>query len=156
MTAIAPISCNRCPPAACPIATLGPKGLLTPRGAAQARSACATFVHENEKRTRARKVKPLHLGDHVGADPIAQRGLATYAAGRAEALVSSSFSRARFIHCSALQRRNLRSASLLVRAAYHSHWRACSKHSVTVGDMTRPPAFRWTWGACINAAWRAA
>jgi hypothetical protein len=24
-----------------------------------------TFVHENEKRTRARKVKPLHLGDHV-------------------------------------------------------------------------------------------
>ena len=29
----------------------------------------------------------------------------------------------------------MRSSSSLVRAAYHSHWRACSKHSAIVGDM---------------------
>jgi hypothetical protein len=43
------------------------------------------------------EVKPLHLGDHVGAGPIAQRGLATYAAARAEARISSSFLMASFV-----------------------------------------------------------
>jgi hypothetical protein len=66
--------------------------------------------------------------------------IAGYAAVRAEALSSISFSRASFVHCCALRRRNLRSSSSLVRAAYHSHWRACSKHSAIVGDMTRSPA----------------
>jgi hypothetical protein len=33
------------------------------------------------------------------------------------------------------------SASSPVRAAYHSHWRACSKHSAMVVDMTQSPAF---------------
>jgi hypothetical protein len=62
-----------------------------------------------------------------------------YAAVRAEALSSISFSWASFVHRCALQRRNLRSPSSFVRAAYRSHWRACSKHSATVGDMTRSP-----------------
>jgi hypothetical protein len=58
-----------------------------------------------------------------------------YAAVRTEALSSISFSRASFVHCCALRRRKLRSALLLVRAAYHSHWRARSKHSAMVGDI---------------------
>src|SRR3984957_10571438 len=81
------------------------------------------------------EVKPLHLGDHVGAGPIAQSGLATYAAARAEARISNSFLVASFVQCFAFRSRNLRSCSSLVRAAYHSHCRACSKHSAMVGDI---------------------
>jgi hypothetical protein len=46
-----------------------------------------------------------------------------------------SRSRASFLQCLAMRSRNLRSSSSLVCAAYHSDWRACSRHSVTVGDM---------------------
>src|SRR6476620_919778 len=73
------------------------------------------------------EVKPLHLGDHVGAGPIAQSGLATYAAARAEARISNSFLVASFVQCFAFRSRNFRSFSSLVRAAYHSHCLACSK-----------------------------
>jgi hypothetical protein len=57
-----------------------------------------------------------------------------YAAARAEARISSSFLFASFVHSFAFRRRNLRSCSSWVRAAYHSHWRTCSKHSAMV-DM---------------------
>ena len=57
-----------------------------------------------------------------------------YAAAR-PARISSSFLIASFVQSLAFRRRNLRSPSSLVRAAYHSHWRACSKHSSMVGDM---------------------
>jgi hypothetical protein len=68
----------------------------------------------------------------------ARRGPIDYAAVFAAA--SRSFSWASLFHSCARQRRNLRSRSSLVRAAYHSHWRACSKHSAMVGDMARSPA----------------
>jgi hypothetical protein len=54
---------------------------------------------------------------------------------RAEARISSSFLMASLVHSLAFRRRNLRSCSSLVRAAYHSHWRARSKHSAIVGDI---------------------
>ena len=60
---------------------------------------------------------------------------ATYAAARAEARISSSFLIASFVQSLDFRRRNLRFPSSLVRAAYHSHWRARSKHSSMVGDM---------------------
>src|SRR6476659_11178151 len=60
--------------------------------------------------------------------------LATYAAARAEALISSSFLIASFVQSLAFRSRNLRSCSSWVRAAYHSHWRTSSKHSAMV-DM---------------------
>ena len=50
--------------------------------------------------------------------------LATYAAARANARISSSCSPASFVQCSALRSRNLRSSSLFAWAAYQSHWRA--------------------------------
>jgi hypothetical protein len=80
-----------------------------------------------------------------------------YAAVGGEALSSISFSRASFVHCCALQRRNLRSASSLVRAAYRSHSRACSKHSAIVDDMTRRLNSGNKSGSaetCTNVAWR--
>ena len=46
----------------------------------------------------------------------------------------------------------MRSPSSLVRAAYHSHWRACSKHSSTVGDMTRSSSISAGGGACASPA----
>ena len=51
------------------------------------------------------------------------------------ASLSVSFSPASFVQFFAIRRKNLRSSSSFVRAAYHSHSRARSKHSVMVGDM---------------------
>ena len=72
-------------------------------------------------------------------DASGDTGLGTrlrdYAAACAAARISSSFLIASFVHSLAFRRRNLRSCSSLVRAAYHSHWRACSKHSAMVGDI---------------------
>ena len=56
-------------------------------------------------------------------------------AARAEARISNSFLVASFVQCFAFRSKNFRSFSSLVRAAYHSHCLACSKHSAIVGDM---------------------
>jgi hypothetical protein len=57
--------------------------------------------------------------------------VAVFAAAR----ISSSFLKASFLQSFAFRRRNSRSFSSPVRAAYHSHWQACSKHSAMVGEM---------------------
>ena len=74
--------------------------------------------------------------------PKISKGLCTrlpatkaYAAAFAAARISSSFLTASFVHSFAFRRRNSRSSLSFVRAAYHSHCRACSKHSSMVGDM---------------------
>ena len=59
--------------------------------------------------------------------------VAVFAAAR----ISSSFLKASFLQSFAFRRRNSRSFSSPVRAAYHSHWQACSKHSAMVGEMRR-------------------
>jgi hypothetical protein len=64
--------------------------------------------------------------------------LATYAAARAEARTSISFSAASFVHCFAFRRRNLRSCSSWVRAAYHSHWRIDKRRLCEIRYNVKP------------------
>jgi hypothetical protein len=58
--------------------SLRPKGLLTPRGAAQARSACAVDHHlrpREQKENMSSQSQAATPGGSRRADPIAQRGL---------------------------------------------------------------------------------
>ena len=82
----------------------------------------------------SRTATPGHAGiEHIKRTNVTKAR--DYAAARGMGLSSSSFSRASFAQCFAFRRRNLRSSSSFVRAAYHLHWRACSKHSAIVSDM---------------------